>query len=208
MFTEEQAAAYLAGIIDGEGHVHNYNKAISIGNTDYEIVEAFEQCCAILGLYCKTYPREPKGNRKLYWEVHIRGRESLERVAEIVPIQVERKRTRLKEQIASYKYAARPSREWLYEKYVVEGLTGPEVAELAGTSYGPVYKWLRQYGIPVKEGSARPRIEPPPREWLVDQYVGGKRSMKDIAEELGVAHTTVYRWLQGYQIPSNHQKVE
>lgn len=207
MFTEEQAAAYLAGLIDGEGTVAKVNQAVSMGNTDYEIVEAWQECCSILGLQSTVYgPRKPRGNRKPFWEVYIRSRDSLQRVFDVVPIRTTRKRELLAEALSRYKYSSRPPKEWLHQKYVVEHLTGPQIAELCDTSYNRVYKWLRDYGIPVRDVTSR--IEPPSREWLIEQYVNGKRSMMSIAQELGVAHTTVYRWLQSYQIPRNHQKVE
>lgn len=207
MFTEEQAAAYLAGLIDGEGTVAKVNQAVSMGNTDYEIIEAWQECCAILGLHSTVYgPRQPRGNRKPYWEVYIRSRDSLRRVLDVVPIRASCKRELLVQALARYKYSPQPSREWLHQKYVVEQLTGPQIAVLCNTSNPRVYKWLRDYGIRVRDVTSR--IEPPSREWLIEQYVNGKRSMMSIAQELDVAHTTVYRWLQSYQIPRNHQKVE
>lgn len=207
MFTEEQAAAYLAGIIDGEGNVSKQNKVVSAGNTDYELIEAMKECCDILGLNCTVYgPRQPKGdNRKPYWDAHIRGRESLQKLLDVVPIRIGRKREVLADQLTRYKSSPRPSREWLHHKYVIEGLTGPQIAELTDTSYARVYKWLRQYGIAVRDTTSR--ITPPPRDWIVERYHEQGRSPDSIAAELGVSHSTVYRWIHTYGIPIHHARV-
>lgn len=206
MFTEEQAAAYLAGIIDGEGNVSKQNKAISVGNTDYEVVEAIQECCEVLDLNCSVYgPRKPRGNRKPYWEVYIRGRETLQRVLDVVPIRIERKREVLRDQLTRYKTSPRPSCEWLREVYIEKRLTGPQIAKLCDTSNPRVYKWLRQCGIRVRDVTSHK--EPPPREWLVEQYTNRKRSMLDIGKEHGVSTTTVWRWLHEYGIASNHPHI-
>ena len=46
------------------------------------------------------------------------------------------------------------------------------------------------------------------REWLFEQYVDKGRSITDIAEELGVDHTTISKWRRKLNIPKPSKKVE
>jgi hypothetical protein len=39
------------------------------------------------------------------------------------------------------------SKDWLIEKYAQEGLSGPQIAKLAGVSHNTVYYWLSIHGI-------------------------------------------------------------
>jgi hypothetical protein len=41
-------------------------------------------------------------------------------------------------------------REWLYEKYIVEGLGAPEIAHLVGRDEKRVWEWLKGYKIPTR----------------------------------------------------------
>jgi 5-methylcytosine-specific restriction endonuclease McrA len=42
------------------------------------------------------------------------------------------------------------TREWLYQKYVIEGLGAPEIAALVNRNAKQVWWWLRGYGIPTR----------------------------------------------------------
>jgi hypothetical protein len=44
----------------------------------------------------------------------------------------------------------RPSREWMEQKYVTEGLDCTQLAELLGINSKTVWKWLRAYGIQTR----------------------------------------------------------
>lgn len=46
------------------------------------------------------------------------------------------------------------------------------------------------------------------KEWLYEQYVEKGRSITDIAEELGVDHTTISKWRRKLDIPKPNKKVE
>lgn len=41
-------------------------------------------------------------------------------------------------------------REWLYQKYVVEGLGAPEIAQIVGRDEKRVWEWLKGYKIPTR----------------------------------------------------------
>ncbi len=211
MFTEEQAKGYLAGLIDGEGHVSSKHKLIHIGNTEKDIMDAATECCETLDLHCTPYePRQYRpGNRKQIYEVRIRTQESLQRIHDEVPIASNRKREALAEALTRFKRSPRPSPEWLHEKYVQDGLTGPEIAELANTSHTRVYNWLRQAGIPIHASRGWPSVEQkrPSKEWLLRRYVEERQSPRRLADELGVSRTTIFRWLDRYEIPRNRPHV-
>lgn len=44
----------------------------------------------------------------------------------------------------------RPSREWMEQKYVIEGLDCTQMAALLHINSKTVWKWLRAYGIPTR----------------------------------------------------------
>ncbi len=207
MFTEEQAAAYLAGVIDGEGHVSSRNKFIYIGATDVEMVKASVECCKVLGLHCTEYqPRQYRpGNRQQMHEVRIRTQESLQRILDDVPIQIERKKDALRLALTRFKRSPKPSREWLVWAYEQEGMNGPQIAELTSTTAPRVYRWLRSEGIPVRHSPITTYLKRPEREWLVERFINQGQTVKSIGDELGVAYTTVYKWLDEYAIPRTRQ---
>jgi hypothetical protein len=154
MMNEAQAAAYLAGIIDGEGWVvAKPAKFIGIANTDWDIVEATMECCATLGLRHRVNVsnKAQRRGRSTCWQVTIGGKETLERVQQIVPIRCRRKQVRLAEAIASFHKTPRPPREWLEQKYVIEGLSLQQIAELWGKkSATSAFHWMEFYGIPCR----------------------------------------------------------
>jgi hypothetical protein len=52
---------------------------------------------------------------------------------------------------AEWQRRQRPvTREWLYQKYVVEGLGAPEIARLVGRDSKRVWEWLKGDGIPTR----------------------------------------------------------
>src|SRR5208282_1986398 len=83
-FTPVEAAAYLAGLIDGEGTVTVPGKThrlrrVSIANTDTAILTAAEQCCEILGIKCTRYARKGRPTHwSPAWDVVIYGRMNLD----------------------------------------------------------------------------------------------------------------------------------
>lgn len=49
------------------------------------------------------------------------------------------------------------TRDWLYQKYVVEGLGAPEIAQIVGRNSKRVWEWLRNEGIPTRPRGADER---------------------------------------------------
>lgn len=89
------------------------------------------------------------------------------------------------------------SRDWLHQKYVIEGLGTVQIGRLVSRHPKRVYEWLVNLGIPTREKwhgnvpDCKPFHDP---VWLAAEYAKG-RSPYDIAEELGVASGTIYKYL-------------
>jgi transposase len=81
-------------------------------------------------------------------------------------------------------------RDWLYQRYVVDGLSTYQIAAEVGRDPKGIYQWLRGYGIPTRaRGWATvPSGEHPYQQesWLREQYVERRRSASDIAAEFGI----------------------
>jgi hypothetical protein len=200
---EAQAAAYLAGMIDGEGHVGaRRNRFVSVSNTDWDLIEAVVKCCELLGLHQTVQRLVVREGRKPGWQVIITGKDALERIRELVPIQSARKQKALDDAIASYKQLPRPPRDWLQKKYLDEGMSLQQVAEAWGAKNSvSAWCWLEYHGIPRREagGSAKTKYPRPDREWLKARIDEGL-TLKQIGDLRGAPLSAVWRWCQHYQI--------
>ncbi len=109
----EQAAGYLAGIIDGEGCMKwvgnkKYGKTLvlTITNTDWDILDATMDCCDVLDLKYRI-EEVAKCNHELRdwnraWCISITGRASLQTISDEVPFRSKKKRERLNQRLSSY----------------------------------------------------------------------------------------------------------
>ena len=113
-FTYEQAAAYLAAMIDGEGCVEygplpnakkSWRRRVRITNTSPGIISAIEDACRVLDLHYTKHERA--GTRKQAWEINFPG-PSITRMAEILRLADDGKRERLR---AAASYSARYVRD-------------------------------------------------------------------------------------------------
>jgi hypothetical protein len=109
--TKEEAAAYLAAFIDGEGHISctatargHFTKNIAFCNTDKQLFDRVIELAAMLGLEFRTYHRvSPRKGWSPCWLAYIKGgRPSFERFAALVPLQCEKKKQKLADLVASY----------------------------------------------------------------------------------------------------------
>ena len=107
--TPDEARWYLAGVVDGEGHVA-YPKAsfgyqgryIEIVNTDPAIIEACEVACSILGYNFSTRGPLLNSNKKPIWSLVISRRATLMKAGEELPLQ-SAKFKQMIDLLASYK---------------------------------------------------------------------------------------------------------
>lgn len=96
------AAAYLAAIIDGEGHVSPVRTRIDIGNTDDSILNTVIRCYNKLGIVKPHVYNQGKGacgtlDLKL---VVIYRQEGIRRIQELIPLQCQYKREALRSVLA------------------------------------------------------------------------------------------------------------
>lgn len=94
-------------------------------------------------------------------------------------------------------------REWLYEKYVEEELTGNEIAEIADCSRTTVYDWLDRHDIDRERGAGYRVSEPEKyrdKEWLKEKYHGDKLSTAEIGEICDCHKQTIKLWLENHGI--------
>lgn len=112
-FSDEAAAAYLAGIIDGEGCVclwvlksgrnaGSTRRVVTIGMTDKPLVDLVGRLYDQLGITYSRHDRSPGGIRRHVWTISVQSQASLERLAAIVPIQHPQKIEKLKAVLASF----------------------------------------------------------------------------------------------------------
>jgi intein/homing endonuclease len=158
MFITEQAAAYLAAMIDGEGWIGEpkgaQNRAIRIANTDRVLIDAIAECCDVLGVhYTVQSIRARQDNWSDGWVVDITGHDSLRYILDHVPFRAPRKRDRLARQVASYAHPPLDP-ETLTELYE-SGLTVRQVAAELGISAKRVANAMRKHGIARRTGADR-----------------------------------------------------
>ena len=98
------------------------------------------------------------------------------------------------------------NKDWLYNKYIKEGLSAKTIAKLLKIkTYPTVIKYLRKYGIPI-----RPRGRYVSNNmnllrnklWLYKAYVGEGLSIAQLAKMSGSYYSTVQYWLKKHQIPN------
>lgn len=158
--TERDAAVYLAAMIDGEGDVSiTHPRVIRVSNTDWDLIEATVECCLTLGLKYRVdkggYPTRKA--HKQCWRVVITGKAAFEFVRDFVPIRSHHKATKIAAAVAMFSkpVITRPEREWLERKYIDEGMSLKQIAELVG-AHAPrtVMRWMNQYQIPTRPAPA------------------------------------------------------
>lgn len=97
------------------------------------------------------------------------------------------------------------SKEWLYQKYVNEGLGTVEISKLVDRHPRRVYEWLIDLEIPIRKRKwgIKRDVENKPyqsKEWLFDQYVNQEKSVPAIAEEQGVSVGCIMHFMRKFDI--------
>lgn len=94
------------------------------------------------------------------------------------------------------------TREWLWQKYVEEGLGTTRIGRLVGRDQKRVYEWLVEFGIPMREkwrGNVPPSKPYHDAEWLKAEYAKGGNCYT-IAAACGGAPNTVHKYLVKFGI--------
>lgn len=95
------------------------------------------------------------------------------------------------------------TKEWLHQKYVVEGYGRHLVARMAGVSAQRILVLLKKFGIERRSTYEANKSKNPcwSKEWIEDHYVTMGLSVQECAELAGISHMTFYEWLVRYKIP-------
>lgn len=149
----EQAAGYLAGLIDSEGRIDVTNRYIRITNCDKSLLQNAIMCCKTLNVTARLRERKDSyqvntGNLRVY-DVWITHRDNYRKILMCVPLQM-CKFTLLKNLINTYTPAI-PSFYTLYNLYCVKKLDARAIGnQLGATGHGTVTSWLKAYAIPLR----------------------------------------------------------
>lgn len=88
--------------------------------------------------------------------------------------------------------------EYLYHEL---GMSSTAVGEVLGCCSDTVLRYLREYGIPVREENPLAAEESTVFDWVFDKYVRKDMTAEDIADMLGCGSTTVHTWIDNHGIP-------
>jgi hypothetical protein len=120
--TRPYAAAYLAGLFDGEGTIalslaksgKVQLRRISLTNTDKSILDHAGDCLNALdiehGIFQRNFPTNPKWNTA--WDINIYGRRNIVLFCRYIKVASATKRAKLKALRTSYRRAARRYRRF------------------------------------------------------------------------------------------------
>jgi len=100
-------------------------------------------------------------------------------------------------------------KEWLREKYHGEGLQQSEIADICGVQQSTISDWMSRHGIETVDRSDRfdnvqavSMDEEELEQRLHELYVEKEMTTYEVAEELGVAQSTVHSWTDRYGVPT------
>lgn len=95
------------------------------------------------------------------------------------------------------------SKEWLYQKYVIEQNSTFQIAEIVQRNPKRVWEWLVSFGIETRKRNWSTEQNTKAyhnKEWLQNAYVVEKRSAAEIANEFGVTEGNILHFLRKHQI--------
>lgn len=91
-------------------------------------------------------------------------------------------------------------KQWLYNKYIIQSLTAESIGTEIGTTKYSVCRALKFHGIKTRIHTSRyPQLND--KEWLTNQYCKFKKSVRQIAIEVGTTCGNVYSALDVLKIP-------
>lgn len=95
---------------------------------------------------------------------------------------------------------------WLREQYVENSRSTPDIAKECDVTATTVQHWLERYGIDRRDQQEAHKPDKPytDTDWLREEYVEKRRSMKDIGEECDVSAAVILKWLRRHDIETRH----
>ena len=173
--SKTEAAAWLSGIIDGEGHVSRRKashgarglvREVRITNTDMAILDAARAALDLLGVEHVTYDRSDRerlGSKPIF-DIVISRKANLEHLASQITLH-SMKGAQMEEMIGSYLRGNRPSKEDL-DALVATGMSDRRIGEKFGVTAGAVWFWRRDYALGK---AAAPVGRPKGRKWTPEE---------------------------------------
>jgi hypothetical protein len=88
------------------------------------------------------------------------------------------------------------TKEYLEDKYLVQGLSSTQIAAEIGCNYMTVLNKMKEYGVPArKDGIRHPGIT---KEFLEKEYIVNGKGLQVIAKEAGCTFSTLRRRMKRY----------
>lgn len=99
-------------------------------------------------------------------------------------------------------------KEWLRGKYIDEGLSTYQIADIVDRDPKSILRWLKGYGIATRKSGGwtgehwHKRKSYWNREWLFNEYRLRGRSASEIADDFGVTESAILYWMNKLSIPT------
>lgn len=74
------------------------------------------------------------------------------------------------------------NKEWLYNKYIKEGMSPTKISKTCGETYGTIRYWLKKYGIPTRS---------------ISESLVGRRFSEETKKKLSESHKEQVTWMKG-----------
>jgi DNA-binding CsgD family transcriptional regulator len=94
------------------------------------------------------------------------------------------------------------SAEWLRDRYVRQGKSQGEIADICDCDQSTVHDWLKRHGIPRRDKHADVDERLDNRKWLHGQYIKERKNTREISDICCCSPSTVARRLQTHGIPT------
>ena len=99
----------------------------------------------------------------------------------------------------------RPAREELEDYYIIKEKTIIEVAEDYHVHKTTMSKWLKSYGIPVRKGGEKSKINVPEKQ-ITETCRRDDLTFAEKAQELEISYITLYKRLKEFGIKNTRKK--
>lgn len=95
------------------------------------------------------------------------------------------------------------NREWLYQKYWIEGLSLLQISRKYGIGVTTLWQWMKKLDVPIRLNSSKKyqNAKWKNKEILEKEYIKDKNSGSIVAKKYGISRYTLYRHLRKYDIP-------
>lgn len=99
--------------------------------------------------------------------------------------------------------------DWMYKKYVEEGLSYREIGEIAGVCQSTAWKHAQKHNIESRSFGEHQTIpELADKDSFFELYIEEDLSQSEIAERVGCGHTAVQNWRRKHGIPAKNPKTK